>query len=164
VISWGYHHSTPQNRFAVDFAADTPNGSQGQPIYAAHAGTLYFKRYGTSDHPIDTGLTARVVAADGITSTIYGHLDPRGTLALWKLGAASLPDYEWVEIGSVAQGQIIGAVGRSGYATGAHIHFALWSWDQSLYQPIPLGPLTEFARGQRIPAARRQDCGVYRGR
>jgi len=160
VVSWGYHHSTPQNRFAVDFAADVPAGAH-IPVYAAHAGTVYLKRYGTSDHLIDIGLAARVVAPDGITSTIYGHLDVDATLAWWNLDPAALPDFTWVKVGKAAQGQMIGVMGRTGYATGPHIHFALWSWDQSLYQPMPLGPLTEFRRGLRIPAAR-QGCEVYR--
>lgn len=162
VVSWGYHHSTPQNRFAVDFAAETPQGTQGQPVYAAHTGTVYLKRYGTPEHLIDVGLSARVVAADGITSTIYGHLDPPGTFALWNLDETSLPDFEWIEIGSAAQGEIIGVAGGTGYATGAHVHFALWSWDQSLYQPVPLGPLGEFVRGLRIPPQSRRGCDVYR--
>ncbi|MCD4686574.1 MAG: hypothetical protein K8S97_11625, partial [Anaerolineae bacterium] len=75
VISWGYHHSTPQNRFAVDFSALTPMGTFDQPVVAAHAGTVYLKRFGMPEHMIDTGFTARVVADDDITSTIYGHLD-----------------------------------------------------------------------------------------
>jgi murein DD-endopeptidase MepM/ murein hydrolase activator NlpD len=162
VISWGYHHSTPQNRFAVDFAALAPNGTRGQPVYAAHAGSVYLKRYGTPDHMIDVGLAARVVAADAITSTVYGHLDPAGTFARWEIAPDYLPDLEWVEVGQVAQGQMIGVTGRTGYATGPHIHFALWSWDQSLYQPVPLGPLADFRRGLEIPAARRSGCEAYR--
>jgi murein DD-endopeptidase MepM/ murein hydrolase activator NlpD len=160
VVSWGYHHSTPQNRFAVDFAADVPAGAH-TPVYAAHAGTVYLKRYGTPDHLIDIGLAARVVAPDGITSTVYGHLDVDAVLALWNLDPAVLPDFAWVEVGQAAQGQMIGVMGRTGYATGPHIHFALWSWDQSLYQPVPLGPLIEFRRGLRIPAAR-HGCEIYR--
>jgi murein DD-endopeptidase MepM/ murein hydrolase activator NlpD len=162
-ISWGYHHSTPQNRFAVDFAPLVPGE---HPVYAAHAGTVYLKRFGTADQMIDTGLTARIVAADGVTSTVYGHLAPDGTLERWGLGASDLIDFEWVRVGTVAQGEMIGIMGRTGYATGPHIHFALWAWDQSLYQPLPLGPLTDqamFVRGQPVPAALRNQCDVYRG-
>lgn len=158
-VSWGYHHSTPQNRFAVDFAPRAP-GEAG--VYAAHAGTVYLKRYGTPDQMIDVGLSARVIAGDGITSTVYGHLEPQGTLSLWGLEAGSLPDFEWVEAGTVDQGRLIGRMGRSGYATGPHVHFALWSWDQSLYQPVPLGPLTHFERGVSIPAGLRNGCDLYR--
>ncbi len=159
-VSWGYHHSTPQNRFAVDFAT-LASDAGGQPVYAAHAGTLALKRYGSTDHMIDVGFAARVTAADGITATVYGHLEPQATLAWWGLAPESLPDFEWVEVGPVAQGQRIGTVGRAGYATGPHIHFALWSWDQSLYQPVPIGPLREFWRGLAIPAGLRNNCGQY---
>ena len=100
MVSWGYHHSTPQNRFAVDFATGAPE----QPVYAAHAGTVYLKRYGTPDHLIDIGIAARVVADDGITSTVYGHLDEAATLALWRLAADVLPDFEWIEVGQAAAG------------------------------------------------------------
>ena len=164
-ISWGYHHSTPQNRFAVDFAPLTPGE---HPVYAAHAGTVYLKRFGTgfepTAHMIDTGLTARIVAADGITSMIYGHLAPPATLERWQLAASDLPDFVWIEVGTIQPGEMIGIMGRSGYATGPHIHFALWSWDQSLYQPLPLGPLRDridFTRGQTIPAALRNGCPAY---
>ncbi|WP_119068467.1 M23 family metallopeptidase [Aggregatilinea lenta] len=161
VVSWGYHASSPQNRFAVDFAAGLTQGTAGQPVYAAHAGTVFLKRYGADDPLIDLGFAARIVAADGVTSSVYGHLDPAGTLARWSLAADDLPPFEWVEAGTAAQGQRIGVAGSAGYATGAHIHFALWAWDQSLYQPVPLGPLTEFTRGLRLPAAARRDCDLY---
>ncbi|HML23716.1 MAG TPA: M23 family metallopeptidase [Aggregatilinea sp.] len=161
VVSWGYHGSSPQNRFAVDFAAELAQGTAGQPVYAAHAGTVYLKRYGEDEPLIDLGFAARIVAADGVTSTVYGHLDPASTLARWSLDMDDLPSFEWVEAGTAAQGERIGVAGRAGYATGAHIHFALWMWDQSLYQPVPLGPLGDFPRGLRIPAAARRACDIY---
>lgn len=157
-VSWGYHHSTPQNRFAVDFAPVIAAGPQ--TVYATHAGTLAFKRTGSRAQYVDVGLVARVTAADGITSTVYGHLDPQ-TLARWGLAEVDLPEFAWVEAGSVAAGDPIGVMGRTGYATGPHIHFALWSWDQSVYQPVPLGPLRAFSRGLLIPAATRRDCDQY---
>lgn len=141
----------------MDFATGAPE----QPVYAAHGGTVYLKRYGTPDHLIDIGIAARVVADDGITSTVYGHLDEAATLAFWRLAADVLPDFEWIEVGKAAAGTVIGVMGRTGYATGPHIHFVLWAWDQSLYQPVPLGPLGEFTRGQIIPSARRPSCEIY---
>jgi murein DD-endopeptidase MepM/ murein hydrolase activator NlpD len=157
IVSWGYHHATPQNRFAVDFATTVPT----QPVYAAHAGTVYLKRFGTPDHLIDIGIAARVVAADGVTSTVYGHLDAGDTFAFWRLDPDALADFTWVEVGRAAQGSVIGVMGRTGYATGPHIHFVLWSWDQSLYQPVPLGPLIDFRRGLAIPGAARDSCETY---
>ena len=157
-VSWGYHHSTPQNCFAVDFA---PLGSaQPQTVYAAHAGTVALKHTGTRTQTIDVGLVARVTAADGITSTVYGHLAPQ-TLAAWGLAEDDLPEFAWVDVGSIEAGTPIGVMGRTGYATGPHIHVALWAWDQSLYQPVPFGPLRDFTRGLVIPAAARRDCELY---
>lgn len=157
-VSWGYHHSTPQNRFAVDFA---PLARGEHAVYAAHAGTLFLKRYGTVQHMLDIGLAARVLTADGVTSTVYGHLDPVGTLDRWAIDAGDLPDFAWVEVGAVEAGEMLGVMGSSGYATGPHIHVVVWSWDQSLYQPVPFGPLTEFRRGLRLPADQRDACAQY---
>ena len=153
-VTWGYHHSNPQNRFAVDFA---PLQGAFSAIYAAHDGVLAFKRYGTAAQMLDVGLSARVTASDGVTSTVYGHLDP-SSLAMWEFAADSLPDYAWVTVGPVTAGQHIAVMGETGYATGQHLHFALWSWDQSLYPPVPLGPVSEFPRGLIISAETRQVC------
>ena len=51
-----------------------------------------------------------VIAHDGTYSTLYGHL----TSAYVSVG-----DY-------VKQGQVIGAMGSTGFSTGAHLHFEVW--------------------------------------
>ena len=85
----------------------------------------------------------------------------RGQLLLGvRVGAVPARE-EHLQVGAVAPGQLIALAGSTGYATGPHIHFALWAWDQSLYQPVPLGPLGDFPRGLRIPGAQRQDCARY---
>ena len=83
----------------------TVGGVLGALFYMMLAAT------GTPDHLIDIGIAARVIAADGVTSTVYGHLDAGETFALWKLDPDALPDFEWFEIGQAAQGSMIGASG-----------------------------------------------------
>jgi murein DD-endopeptidase MepM/ murein hydrolase activator NlpD len=159
-VSWGYHFSNHQNRYAVDFASSAGAGrSQGLPVRAAHAGTLYLKIFGYAGQYIDLGIAARVLHEDGITSTEYGHLD-EGTFDLWNLSLDTLPVFEWIEVGEVSAGQVIGLVGKTGYATGAHIHFALWTYDQSIDRPA-FNFLREVDFRMEIPASRRPDCGQY---
>lgn len=51
-----------------------------------------------------------VIAHDGTYSTLYGHLS-----------------YASVSVGeTVSQGQVIGAIGSTGFSTGAHLHFEVW--------------------------------------
>ncbi|MCS7205518.1 MAG: M23 family metallopeptidase [Leptospiraceae bacterium] len=52
----------------------------------------------------------------------------------------------YVKVGEVVrQGQIIGEVGRTGYATGPHLHFEIRKWDK------PINPLTLLNKEERIP-------------
>jgi len=82
----------------VDFAAPT-----GTPIHASADGKITFQGW--------KGGYGKVVMLqhDGVYSTVYGHMsrfDP------------SLSQGE-----SVKQGQVIGYVGATGYATGPHLHY-----------------------------------------
>jgi len=80
-------------------------GAYGAPIGAAAGGTVVLAAWD------DWGLGYRVMLqhADG-SRTVYGHLSDI-----------------WVTPGQVvSQGEAVGALGSTGYSTGAHLHFELW--------------------------------------
>ncbi|MEW5839191.1 MAG: peptidoglycan DD-metalloendopeptidase family protein [Pseudomonadota bacterium] len=82
----------------VDFAAPT-----GTPIHAAADGKISFQGW--------KGGYGKVVMLqhDGVYSTVYGHMSRfEPSLSQGK---------------SVKQGQVIGYVGATGYATGPHLHY-----------------------------------------
>lgn len=106
-----FSHSDPQNRYAVDFAADI-----GTPILAARSGVvmqvendfdkagLNLEKYGGRANFV------RIVHDDG-TMALYAHLKPEGVL---------------VRVGQrVHAGQQIGLSGNTGFTTGPHLHFAV---------------------------------------
>jgi murein DD-endopeptidase MepM/ murein hydrolase activator NlpD len=82
----------------VDFAAPT-----GTPIHASADGKITFQGW--------KGGYGKVVMLqhDGVYSTVYGHM---------SRFESSLSQGE-----SVKQGQVIGYVGATGYATGPHLHY-----------------------------------------
>jgi len=104
-ISSGFSHArlhpvlnVVREHKGVDFAAPT-----GTPIHASADGKITFQGW--------KGGYGKVVMLqhDGVYSTVYGHMsrfDP------------SLSQGE-----SVKQGQVIGYVGATGYATGPHLHY-----------------------------------------
>ena len=106
-----FSHSDPQNRYAVDFAADI-----GTPILAARGGVvmqvesdfdkagLNLEKYGGRANFV------RILHDDG-TMGLYAHLKPEGVL---------------VRVGQrVHAGQQIGLSGNTGFTTGPHLHFAV---------------------------------------
>jgi LysM repeat protein len=94
VITQGIH---PTN--AVDIGAHT-----GTPIYAAADGTVIVSRTGGWNGGYGIYV---VISHDNGTQTLYAHMS-RNVAALGS---------------TVARGELIGYVGASGNATGAHLHF-----------------------------------------
>ena len=106
-----FSHADPQNRYAVDFAADI-----GTTVLAAREGVvmqvesdfekagLNLEKYGGRANYV------RILHDDG-TMAMYAHLKPEGVL---------------VRIGQrVRAGQPIGLSGNTGFTTGPHLHFAV---------------------------------------
>ncbi|MBT4762155.1 MAG: M23 family metallopeptidase [Bdellovibrionaceae bacterium] len=87
---------------------------RGTPILAAHEGTIIFagKKYRGYGNMI-------IIERDDDWGSLYAHLD--------KL---------YIKSGEyVKQGEVIGTMGRTGRATGVHLHFEL------IYQKIPVDPI-----------------------
>ncbi len=82
----------------VDFAAPT-----GTPIMAAADGTVI-----SAEWESGYGYTTRIMHADGVETTYahQSHIEPGIEPGAW-----------------VTQGEVIGEVGSTGYATGPHLHY-----------------------------------------
>lgn len=106
-----FSHVDPQNRYALDFAAE-----EGTPVLAARDGVvmqvesdfdkagLNLEKYGGRANFV------RILHDDG-TMALYAHLQPEGVL---------------VRVGQrVRGGQQIGLSGNTGFTTGPHLHFAV---------------------------------------
>lgn len=107
----GFSHKDPQNRYAVDFAADT-----GTPVLAARDGVVMqvesdFDRAGLNLEKYGGRANfVRILHDDGAMS-LYAHLKTEGAL---------------VRVGQrVRAGQQIGLSGNTGFTTGPHLHFAV---------------------------------------
>lgn len=110
---WGgrFSHTSPESRHAVDFSAP-----EGTPVLAAREGVvmqiaddfrgagLDLEKYGARANFV------RVLHSDG-SMGLYAHLAPES--ARVRPGAR------------VRAGQVIGAVGSTGYSTGPHLHFVV---------------------------------------
>ena len=89
-------------------------GSWGAPIAAAASGTVVLAAWD------DWGLGYHVIVDHGNGfRTTYAHLSE-----IWVVQG------QWVN-----QGDAVGALGSTGYSTGPHLHFELWSGG------IPVDPL-----------------------
>jgi murein DD-endopeptidase MepM/ murein hydrolase activator NlpD len=106
-----FSHNDPQNRYAIDFAADI-----GTPVLAAREGVvmqvendfekagLNRERYGGRANFI------RILHDDG-TMALYAHLKSEGAM---------------VRVGQrIRAGQQIGLSGNTGFTTGPHLHFVI---------------------------------------
>lgn len=111
----------------VDFA-----GVKGTPIFSAHEGVVVyagraFKGFGKMV----------IVEYDDQWATLYAHLDK----ILVRSGQ------------KVEQGQTVGRMGRTGRATGVHLHFELLHHKRPV-DPIPL--INEFHNLVNIPGPNRK--------
>lgn len=105
-----------------------------EPVAAAVGGTVVFSELGTGFN-IDSGEFIVIQTADGIRS-LYAHLSER-----------------YVEKGDeVQQGEIIGRSGRTGRASGRHLHFHLYRIDSGggriPIRPEPMSGVTGLNTGQ----------------
>lgn len=97
------HPKTGKNSFhtGVDLAKN--GGANGEPIYAAHSGTVSTKDYGGKSYGTLT------MISNGNMTTYYAHQSSR---------ANGIRNGVTVE-----KGQLIGYVGSTGNSTGPHLHF-----------------------------------------
>lgn len=106
-----FSHTSPESRHAIDFSAP-----EGTPVLAAREGVvmqiaddfrgagLDLEKYGARANFV------RILHNDG-SMGLYGHLQPE--TAQVRPGAR------------VRAGQVIGAVGNTGFSTGPHLHFVV---------------------------------------
>ncbi|KRD72791.1 hypothetical protein ASE43_19115 [Lysobacter sp. Root983] len=106
-----FSHSDPENRYAVDFAAQI-----GTPVLAAREGVVMqvesdFDKAGLNREKYGGRANfVRIVHDDG-SMALYAHLKADGAL---------------VRVGQrVRAGQQIGLSGNTGFTTGPHLHFAI---------------------------------------
>ena len=89
-------------------------GSGGAPLAAAAGGTVVLAAWDS------WGLGYHVIVDHGNGfRTTYAHLSD-----IWVVQG------QWVN-----QGEAVGALGSTGYSTGAHLHFELWAGG------VPVNPL-----------------------
>lgn len=89
---------------ALHDGTDIAGCGYGSNIFAAQAGTVV-----QSSSKFDNGQYITIDHHNGYY-TLYAHLSAR---------YAKVGDY-------VEKGQVIGAMGQTGFATGVHLHFAIW--------------------------------------
>lgn len=104
-------------------------GPIGTEIYAAEAGEVI--SIGDQDRYCPRGAYGKyiVIKHDNNLTTLYAHLSQMA-----------------VRVGErVNRGQVIGYMGRTGFATGSHLHFTVWSTQTYLIKtsrvcgPMPVG-------------------------
>jgi murein DD-endopeptidase MepM/ murein hydrolase activator NlpD len=129
-LTRGFKAKTGRRRahLGIDLAA-----SKGSPIYAAQDGVVIYVGSGFTGY----GRMIMVEGKEGF-ATLYAHLSK----AITHEGA------------NVVKGQVIGAMGRTGRASGVHLHFEIRRGkgpdkgpvDPLLYLPSTIIPGTKSAR------------------
>jgi murein DD-endopeptidase MepM/ murein hydrolase activator NlpD len=113
------------------------SGNSGRPVKASKSGIVSISKAGCSNRTprnwrkgcnSGKGNNVTITHADG-SKTNYWHLSP--TCRLPKAGSA------------ISQGQVLGCVGSSGFATGPHLHFEI------IRQSGYVDPLRLLARNKR---------------
>ena len=99
---YGYRYHPIYGYYAMHYGADL-GASAGTPIYASKSGTVTTATYSNAN-----GYYVSINHGDG-SSSIYAHM----TNYIVSAGQ------------SVSQGEVIGYVGSTGWATGAHLHFEI---------------------------------------
>lgn len=106
-----FSHNDPQNRYAVDFAAEV-----GTAVVAARDGVVMqvesdFDKAGLNREKYGGRANLIRILHDDGTMAVYAHLKSEGVL---------------VRVGQrVRQGQQIGLSGNTGFTTGPHLHFVV---------------------------------------
>lgn len=134
-----FSHSDEQNRHAVDLGV-----AEGAPVLAARAGVVmvverdFHESGGDRDRLASRANLVRIVHADG-TMAVYAHLAFESVL---------------VSAGQrVRAGQPLAQAGRTGFATGPHLHFVVQRNAGQRLESLPFQ--FEGPRGERwTPVAR----------
>lgn len=99
---YGYRYHPIYGYYAMHYGVDL-GASAGTPIYAIKDGTVTTATYGTAN-----GYYVAINHGDG-SSSIYAHMTN------YTVSAGQ----------TVSQGEVIGYVGSTGWATGPHLHFEI---------------------------------------
>jgi hypothetical protein len=126
-----------KDKFAIDFALpDTPTRTQVTAVFSGtvHIGQFDGKGYGNN-----------LWVSNGNWRAVYGHLSDD----IKKSDGTIIKGIQVTEGQSVTQGQVLGLSGRTGWATGPHLHFALRyggvdKYDGSPEKPEPMSGYTGF--------------------
>jgi murein DD-endopeptidase MepM/ murein hydrolase activator NlpD len=124
-INRGFHPANDPNHEGIDLG-----GRRNTPIYAAHDGRVIY-----AGHRFHGYGRMIMVEFDDHWATLYGHLNR----------------IEVRQGQRVSIGQEIGKMGRTGHATGVHLHFEL----MKDHLPVnPLDYLPEIGPSRRISSTR----------
>ena len=115
-ITRGFIAARPHH--GVDF-----DGEKNDPVYAAHEGYVIYSGSGFSGYG-----KMVIVRYDKKWASLYSHLNK-----------ISVKEGEYVR-----PRQVIGGMGRTGRATGVHLHFEL------MRNKLPIDPLPLLRRDQRL--------------
>lgn len=121
----GFFDTGSRRHLGLDLAAP-----RGTPILASHDGKVIY----TGQDFRGFGKLVMMETSDGAWATFYAHLDQ----ILVRQGQ------------TIAQGETLGLMGRTGRATGVHLHFEIRHHKKAL-DPLPLLPRS---MAEQNPASR----------